>query len=121
MKKGSLIKSFKYAIEGIIVNLKTERNLLIHFTVATLVIILGFLFSINMYEWLICIVLFGMVIALELMNTSFEKLVDLCMPEINPKAKFIKDTAAASVFVAAIISIISGIIIFLPKFLNVFK
>ena len=117
MKKGSLINSFKYAIEGIIVNLKTERNLRIHFIVATFVIILGLFFSITIFEWLICILLFGMVISLELMNTAFEKLVDLCMPQIHPKAKFIEDTAACSVFIAAIISVIAGLIIFLPKLL----
>lgn len=120
MKKGSLINSFKYAIEGIIANLKTERNLIIHFIITILVIVLGFIFSISKYEWITCIILFGLVIALELMNTSFEKLVDLCMPSINPKAKFIKDTAAASVFVAANIAVIIGIIIFLPKLLNLF-
>lgn len=120
MKKGSLINSFKYAIEGLLVNLKTERNLRIHFSVALLVIICGFIFSINLYEWLICLVLFGLIIALELMNTAFEKLADLCMPEIHPKVKFIKDTAASSVFVAAIIAVIVGIIIFLPKILNLF-
>jgi len=120
MKKGSLINSFKYAIEGIIVNLKTERNLRIHFILTILVIILGFAFSISLFEWLVCLILFSLVIALELMNTAFEKLVDLCMPKIHPQAKFIKDTAAASVFVVACISVIIGIIIFLPKIFNLF-
>ena len=120
MKKGSLINSFKYAIEGIIANLKTERNLRIHFIVTTLVIILGIIFKINLYEWIICIFLFGLVISLELINTSFEKLVDLYTKEFNEKAKFIKDTAASSVFVAAIISAIVGLIIFIPKFINLF-
>lgn len=120
MKKGSLVNSFKYAIEGIIANLKTERNLKIHFLASILVIILGFILKINLYEWIACIILFGLIIALELMNTAFEKLVDLCMPEINPKAKFIKDTAAASVFIATIMSVIIGIIIFLPKIINLF-
>ena len=120
MKKGSLINSFKYAIEVIIANLKKERNLIIHFLATILVILFGFILKISLYEWTACIILFGLIIALELINTSFEKLVDLCMPEINPKAKFIKDTAAASVFVAAIISVIIGIIIFLPKIINLF-
>ena len=120
MKKGSLVNSFKYAIEGIIVNLKTERNLRIHFLVSVLVILFGFILKISLYEWIACIVLFGLIISLELMNTAFEKLVDLCMPKINPNAKFIKDTAAASVFISAIMSIIIGIIIFLPKIINMF-
>lgn len=120
MKKGSLVNSFKYAIEGLIANVKTERNLLIHVTIATLVIIAGFILSINLYEWLICLVLFALVISLELMNTAFEKLADLCMPNIDPKVKFIKDTAACSVFIAAFISVIVGLIIFLPKLFSLF-
>lgn len=120
MKKGSLINSFKYAIQGLIVNLKIERNLIIHFITSVLVIIFGFIFKISLYEWIACVFIFGLVISLELMNTAFEKLVDLCMPDINLKAKFIKDTAAASVFVSAIIAVIIGIIIFLPKVLNLF-
>lgn len=120
MKKGSLINSFKYAIEGIIANLKTERNLKIHFIVTILVIVLGVIFKINLYEWVICIFLFGLVISLELINTSFEKLVDLYTNEISEKAKFIKDTAASAVFIVAIISVIIGLIIFIPKIINLF-
>ena len=52
MKKGSLINSFKYAFQGIYCNLKTERNLKIHFIASILVIILGFIFSISLYEWI---------------------------------------------------------------------
>ena len=67
---------------------------------------------------IICIILFGFVIALELVNTAIELTVDLAMPEIHPKAKAAKDIAAAAVLVSATCSVIIGLIIFLPKIIN---
>lgn len=116
--KPSLLKSFYYAFQGIKINILTERNLAIHFCVMLLVIVFGFIFKISVTEWLICILLFGFVITLELMNTAIETVIDICMPEINPKAKLAKDTSAGAVLVVAIIAVIIGIIIFGPKILD---
>lgn len=117
--KPSLLKSFYYAFQGIKVNILTERNLAIHFCVMLLVIVCGFTFKISTTEWLICILLFGFVITLELVNTAIETAIDICKPEINPKAKLAKDTAAGAVLVVAIVAVIVGIIIFGPKIINV--
>ena len=84
-----------------------------------LVIISGFIFKISITEWTICIVLFGLVITAELINTAIETTVDIVMPEKNEKAKLAKDIAAGAVLVSAIASAIIGIIIFLPKILNI--
>ena len=84
-----------------------------------LVIISGFIFKISITEWIICIVLFGLVITVELINTAIETTVDIVMPEKNEKAKLAKDIAAGAVLVSAIASAIIGIIIFLPKILNI--
>ena len=62
----------------------------------------------------------GAVIALELINTAIEAVVDLVTEEYHPLAKVAKDTSAAAVFVFAIIAIIVGIIIFLPKIIGLF-
>ena len=83
-----------------------------------LVIVCGFIFKISVTEWLICILLFGFVITLELMNTAIETAIDICMPEINPKAKLAKDTSAGAVLVVAIVAVVIGIIIFGPKVLD---
>ena len=117
--KPSLLKSFYYAFQGIKVNILTERNLAIHFCVMLLVIVCGFTFKISTTEWLICILLFGFVITLELMNTAIETAIDICKPEISPKAKLAKDTAAGAVLVVAIVAVVVGIIIFGPKIINV--
>ena len=95
--------------------MKTERNVKIHITIMILVIIAGIVLKINTQEWIICIILFGLVISLELVNSAIEATVDIAMPEINEKAKVAKDVAAGAVLVSAIASAIIGLIIFIPK------
>ena len=114
-KRKKLRNSFKYAFEGIKEAWKTEQNLKIHFVIMILVIIAGFIFKITVAEWFVCLLLFALVISLELINTAIETTVDIAMPEINEKAKFGKDIAAGAVLFSAIISVIVGLIIFLPK------
>ena len=114
-KRKKLRNSFKYAFEGIKEAWKTEQNLKIHFIIMLLVIIAGFIFKISLIEWMVCLVLFAIVISLELINTAIETTVDIAMPDINEKAKYAKDIAAGAVLFSAIISVIIGLIIFLPK------
>ena len=114
-KKKKLINSFKYAIEGVIEELKTEQNIKIHMLIVIIVIILGIIVKLSKLEWIICIMLFGFVISAELINTAIETVVDLITQEIHPKAKIAKDVAAAAVLIAAITSAIVGLMIFIPK------
>lgn len=120
MKSDSLISSFKYAIEGIKKAFKAERNLKVHTLAMFLIVIFGFILKLAIWEWVTCIILFGLVIGAELFNTSIEEVVNLLSPEIKPHAKYAKDIAAGSVLVFAIISAVIGIIIFLPKIINLF-
>lgn len=119
--KQPIYMSFKHAVDGIVTNLKKERNLMIHFFMMMLVIIFGLMFNINYSEWIICLILFGLVIALELVNTAIEVAVDICSPEINDKAKLAKDTSAGAVLVVSVIAFIIGLIIFIPKFVNLLE
>ena len=114
-KNKKLINSFKCAIQGIIQAMKTERNVKIHITIMILVIIAGIVLKISKIEWIICIILFGLVIGGEMFNSAIETVVDIAMPDINPKAKFAKDAAAGAVLVFAIASAIIGFMIFGPK------
>ncbi|MDD5888857.1 MAG: diacylglycerol kinase family protein [bacterium] len=118
-KSKKLINSFKYAINGVFSAFFTERNMKIHVSMMLLVIFCGILLKIEPYEWLICILCFGLVIGGELVNTAIETVVDLVMPDINEQAKKAKDIAAGSVLVVAIASAIIGLLIFIPKILAV--
>lgn len=110
-----LRNSFKYALQGIKSAWKTEQNLKIHFIVVIIVMILGKILNLSFVEWSICLMLFGMVITAELLNTAIEVTVDIAMPEKNEKAKLAKDISAGAVLVSAIIAVLVGILIFIPK------
>lgn len=118
MHKDPFYKSLGYAISGIIQCIQKERNIKIHLVFMFLVIICGFLFRLSITEWLVCILLFGLVISLELVNTAIEAVVDLCTLEYHPLAKIAKDTAAGAVLISAIASVVIGLIIFVPKILS---
>ena len=114
-KKAPLFSSFSYAAEGIRAAFLQERNMVIHFAAMTTVTMLGLLLKLSKGEWIACLLLFGMVLMGELMNTAIETVVDIAMPDKDPRAKLAKDTAAGGVLIAAVIAAIIGAIIFLPK------
>lgn len=119
MKKDPLYKSFGYAFQGIFNTIRTERNIKIHCAAAILVTIFGIWLQISKTEWMICFILFGLILALELVNTAVEATVDLFTEERKPLAKKAKDAAAGAVLVAAIFAAVIGILIFIPKLLEV--
>ena len=118
LDKKRLTNSFKYAFEGIVQAYIGEQNLKIHTVIACLVILFGFILKISYVEWLVCLILIGLVLMAEFFNTSIEYLVDLASPEVHPLAKATKDTASAGVLMMAIISAIIGLIIFVPKLIS---
>ena len=112
-----LIKSFGYAIRGIVDTYQTEQNMLIHTIISIIVILMSIYFKISKIEICIIVLTIALVVSLELVNTAIENVVDMSMPNIHPLAKIAKDTASGAVLVAALASIIIGLIIFLPKVL----
>lgn len=118
MKKGRLKDSFRYAFEGIAETVKSERNMKIHFAAMLIVLFFGAVFKISKTEWLICIILFSLVIAGELFNTAIEAVVDMVMPKEHMLAKKAKDAAAGGVLILAIGAAVIGLIIFVPKILS---
>ena len=63
------------------------------------------------------IIAIALVIITEMLNTAIEFLTDLVSPNFHPLAKKTKDVAAGAVLVAAIIAVILGLMVFLPKFI----
>lgn len=87
----------------------------IHLFFTMLVVLLGFLLQVSLVEWVFLLLSIGGVISLELINSSIENLVDLVTEEYHPLAKKAKDMAAAAVFIFSMVSIIIGMIIFIPR------
>lgn len=107
--------SFVYASSGIIYGLRHERNLRIHFLVATMVLLAGFYFSISATEWLFVLSTISGMLSLELINSAVEKTVDLVTGQFHPLAKSAKDLSAGAVLIYACYSVIVGLLIFVPK------
>lgn len=112
------INSFTYPIKGLLYAYRNEQNLAVDVGIALVVIILGLLFGVSKMEWLVLILTIGLVISCELINTAIEAVVDLVTQEYHPLAKVAKDTASAAVFIFAIVAVIVGIIIFVPKIIG---
>lgn len=111
----NLRQSLAFALSGLIHAARSQPNLRIHVAIAALVVAAGLVLRISRFEWALIAALIAMVIALELLNTAIEAVVDLASPSIHPLAKTAKDTAAAAILVAAVGSVVTGLFIFLPR------
>lgn len=114
MAKNSLFKSFVYAFQGMGFAWK-ERNFRLHLVSTVLVTSLGFYFRLSNSEWTAVVLCVGGVIALEVMNTAIEGLVDKVSPDYDQKAGRIKDLSAAAVLVFSLAALAVGLIIFIPR------
>lgn len=106
------LQCFGFALSGLIQAIKTEKNLKIHLAAAVAVIIFMLVFHLSYIEDLILIVVIGIVISLELVNTAIEHTVNLITEEYHPLAKLAKDTAAGAVLFFSVISVVIALIIF---------
>ena len=122
------MKRFFYALlfasQGIKQFFSRDKNGRIQLVIGIIAIILGFTVSLSSYQWLLVLLCIGMVISLEMINSAIEGYCDLVTTEFHPGIKIIKDVAAGAVLVASIMSLIIGLIIFIPAlvhFLNFIK
>lgn len=111
------IGSLKNARRGVKLAFAEEPNLRIHSAVALIVILLGYFLQISKNEWFVLILTIALVICLEMVNSIFERAIDMIQPSVNSYVKDMKDMMAATVLVAAIAAVIIGLIIFVPKLL----
>ena len=86
-----------------------------HIVATVFVGLLGFYLNIEKADWLALLIVIGLVIVAEMINTSLEYLTDIVSPQYNEKAGKVKDMAAGAVLIAAIVAVITGSIIFIPK------
>jgi len=109
-----LKKSFQYATRGFWYVFKNEQNIRLHLIISLGVIILMIYFQVTLWQAIILFLVMLLVIVLELINTIFEKMVDILRPRIHYYAEVIKDIMAATVLVSSIGAVIIGILIFAP-------
>lgn len=116
--KSKFTESMGHALDGIAYTTGHERNFKIEIIFACLVTIASFILRVSILEWAILILVIGMVLTLEMINTAIERCVDLVTKEYRELAKVAKDVAAGAVLIMSMFSVIIGIVIFLPKIIE---
>jgi len=114
----SRVKAFKYAFSGLWTVLRTQRNAWIHSIFSLAVIIMAFWLQLPANDWAILILTIALVWGAEIINTSIETIINLASPEQHPLAKDGKDLGAAAVLVAAMASVLIGLLILGPPLWN---
>lgn len=117
--KGRL-RSVKFALKGMWLLITTEDSIKVQTSIALIVTAMGFYFEISSVEWMLQLLIIGLVLVAEAMNTAIEKVADFIHPDYHEKIGFIKDIAAGAPAFAALVSIIIASIIYVPKIILLF-
>lgn len=111
--------SIKNCLEGINFVITNESNFKKEIVIGIIALLLSYILKISRIEFIIILIMIALVLTSEIINTSIEKVVDLYTKDYNNLAKIAKDVSAGSVLVMSIFSLLVGVIIFLPKIINV--
>ena len=117
-KNQNILRAFINAFNGMKYFFLHERNGLIQLVVAAIVTALSIVVKISRLEWIVVLICIAIVIGFEMLNTAIENLCNMVQEEYNPLIKIIKDMVAAAVLWVSFISVITGLIIFLPKLIS---
>jgi diacylglycerol kinase len=118
----SRLKAFGYAFSGWWFVIRTQRNAWIHMVVSIAVILMSFFLRINASSWALILLAIAMVWIAEFLNTALEAVVDLASNhQQHELARVGKDVGAAAVLIAAVTSIIIGILVLGPPLWSIIK
>jgi len=115
----SLLRSFGFALEGVSYLIRTQRSAQIEIVIGAVVIAVATWLGVSAIEWAVLAIAMALVLAFEALNTAIELAVTLASPERHPLAKAAKDVAAGMVLIAAIGSVIVGIIVLGPRLASI--
>src|SRR3990167_11184892 len=116
----SLFQSVKFAVNGIKIATRYNRNIRIHFLIAISVLISCFVLEMKLVEIAVISMIILLVISAEMINTAIEEVIDLVTKDYREEAKFAKDVSAGMVLIVASGSIAIGLLIFAPHILRLF-
>ncbi len=108
----SFIAGFRYALQGIGLAVRQERNFRFHLAAAFYVYVFSLFYRFSGLEYMLITALVGGVLALELVNSAVERAVDNPRPENDRAAGAAKDLAAGAVLVFALAAAVCGFWLF---------
>ncbi|MDR3136789.1 MAG: diacylglycerol kinase family protein [Coriobacteriales bacterium] len=114
----TLRMAFVCALRGIVGAVRAERNLKIEAGCALCALLAAAVLDVGAMGWVAVLTMIALVMGAELCNCAIETLVDMVSPQLSPLAQKAKDTAAGAVLLAAFVSVVVGLIIFIPALLR---
>ncbi|RME87174.1 MAG: diacylglycerol kinase family protein [Anaerolineae bacterium] len=114
----SRIHSFRYAFRGWWYVIRTQQNAWIHALVTLGVVALALWLQLPARDWAVVLLTIALVWTAEFLNTALEAVVDLASPAKHPLAKVGKDVGAAAVLIAALASVLIGLLVLGPPLLE---
>lgn len=112
--------AFVYAWQGLRSLLRYEHNARIHAVAAVVAVVAGFVLGISATEWCLVALCIGAVISAEALNSGIEALADRITEEHDPLIGRAKDYGAAAVTLLAVVAVIVGCVIFIPRIVSLF-
>jgi diacylglycerol kinase len=114
-----VLRSFRFAGQGIVDLFRYENNAKVHLLIAGAVVAVGFWLKLSRVEWAVILTQIGLVWAAEAINTALEKLCDFVSPGLHPQIKAIKDMASGAVLILAISAVLVGLVVLGGKVLEI--
>lgn len=120
-KAENIFMSFQFAIRGLLLSIKSQKNFRTELIIGIIAMILGCYFHFNTTEFALLILTITIVLMAELFNTVIEFVVDAYFGQkYSMLAKMAKDISAGTVLLVSIASLGIGIVLFLPKVMILF-
>lgn len=107
--------SFNDAANGILRAARTQRNIRLHLLLALVAIGAACWVRLRTTEFVLLVLVIGLVFVAELFNSALEVLVDLVAEHEHPLARAAKDMAAGAVLAAAAVALTCGWLIVVPR------
>lgn len=117
-QRASFWTSVGFALSGLLHAWQTERNIRIQCVCAIIVLLVSWSLEITRLEWVLIILVCGLVLAAEVINTAIERVVDLSSPDTHPLAKAAKDAAAGMVLLVCLIAVAIGVLVLGPPLIR---
>ncbi|MEK7648810.1 MAG: diacylglycerol kinase family protein [Patescibacteria group bacterium] len=112
------LRSARYALSGIVLALREERNMRIQCIAALMAVVLSIILKVSLTELSIVLIASALVICIESLNSAVERLCDMVKPRIALQLQAIKDLLSGAVLLASCAALGVGILMFVPKIVS---
>ena len=114
----NLFARTKYALAGLLFMFRREKSIRNVAKIAVIVFALAQWVHLDLVPLMMIFLSFGLLWAVETINSAIEAVVDLASHDIHPLAKVAKDVAASATFVATLTCFTTTMVFLLPSVLE---